>query len=149
MLKSLFVKNAGLTPILKKICQLLHCTRTTHCCLSVLLYIQHLFPNHHRYFCSYLRCFFLVQIHWSYFHRCYFLFPCFFCLSQFCFIFSFRWLFIKLFLPTLTSLKILMLVTKRPYISCANDVEMWVLEEKKFIFVNRVIESYPRPIKAK
>ena len=48
---------------------------------------------------------FLVQIHWSYFHRCYFLFPCFFCLSQFCFIFSFRWLLIKLFLPTLTSLK--------------------------------------------
>ena len=37
-----------------------------------------------------------------------------------------------------------MLVNKRSYISCANDVE------RKFIFVNnRVIESYPRPIKAK
>ena len=43
-----------------------------------------------------------------------------------------------------------MLVNKRPYISCANDVEMWVLEGvKKFVFVNRVIESYSRPIKAK
>ena len=39
-----------------------------------------------------------------------------------------------------------MLVKKRP---CANDIEMWVLEEKKYIFVNRVIESYSRPIKAK
>ena len=27
--------------------------------------------------------------HWSHFHRCYFLFPCFFCRSQFCFIFFF------------------------------------------------------------
>ena len=44
----------------------------------------------------------------------------------------------------------LMLVNKRPYVSCANDVEMWVLEEKKYlIFVNRVIESYSRPLKAK
>ena len=42
-----------------------------------------------------------------------------------------------------------MLVNKRPYISCENGVEMWVLEEKKFIFVNRVIESDSRPIKAK
>ena len=43
-----------------------------------------------------------------------------------------------------------MLVNKRPYISCANDVEMCVLEEKKkFIFVNRVMESYSRPIKVK
>ena len=24
-----------------------------------------------------------------------------------------------------------MLVNKRPYVSCANDVEMWVLEVKK------------------
>ena len=42
-----------------------------------------------------------------------------------------------------------MLVNKRPYISCENGVEMWVLEEKKFIFVNRVIESHSRPIKEK
>ena len=27
-----------------------------------------------------------------------------------------------------------MLVNKRPYISCANDNEMWVLEEKKVHF---------------
>ena len=40
-------------------------------------------------------------------------------------------------------------VNKRSYISCANDNGMWVLEEKKFIFVNRVIEYYSRPIKAK
>ena len=30
------------------------------------------------------------HFHWSHFHWCYFLFPCFFCLSQFCFIFSCR-----------------------------------------------------------
>ena len=41
-----------------------------------------------------------------------------------------------------------MLVNKAPYISCANDVEMLVLEaKKKFVFVNWVIESYSRPIK--
>ena len=40
-----------------------------------------------------------------------------------------------------------MLINKRPYISCLNGVEMWVLEEKKFIFVNRVIESDSRPNK--
>ena len=40
-----------------------------------------------------------------------------------------------------------MLVNKRSYISCANDVEICVLEEKKV--VNRVIESYSRPIKMK
>ena len=40
-----------------------------------------------------------------------------------------------------------MLVNGWPYISCANGVEMWVLEEKKFIFVNRVIESDSRPNK--
>ena len=40
-----------------------------------------------------------------------------------------------------------MLVNKRPYISCANAVEIWVLEEKKV--VNRVTESYSRPIKMK
>ena len=154
------------------------CTYTTHCLLTVLLYIQHL-PHHHCYdseavdrkcsikkgvlrnfakfsgkylcqslffhkitglrpatllkktlaqvfscdFCKiskntfYYRtplmatsdyvnisdvCF-LVQIektsknlnlvshfHWSHFHRCYFLFQCLFCLSQFCFILSCR-----------------------------------------------------------
>ena len=38
MLESLFNRVAGLTTILKNICQrlLLHCTRTTHCYLSVL-----------------------------------------------------------------------------------------------------------------
>ena len=34
--------------------------------------------------------------------------------------------------------------------SCVNCAEMWVLEEKKkFIFVNRFIESHSRPIKTK
>ena len=33
--------------------------------------------------------------------------------------------------------------------TCVNDVEMWVSEEKKFIFVNRVIESHSRPINTK
>ena len=43
-----------------------------------------------------------------------------------------------------------MLINKRPYISRLNGNEMWVLEEKKkFIFVNRVIESHSRPIMAK
>ena len=43
-----------------------------------------------------------------------------------------------------------MLVNKRPYyISWANGVKMWLLKEKKFTFVNRVIESHCRPIKAK
>ena len=43
---SLFLKK------LKNICQrlLLHCTRTTHCYLPVLFYIQHLFPHHHCYY---------------------------------------------------------------------------------------------------
>ena len=52
MLESLLNKVAGLTPILKNICQrlLLHCTHTTHCYLSVLLYIQHLLPHHHCYY---------------------------------------------------------------------------------------------------
>ena len=53
ILESLFNKVAGLTPILKNICQrlLLHYTRTTHSYLSVLLYIQHLFSHHHCYYC--------------------------------------------------------------------------------------------------
>ena len=42
-----------------------------------------------------------------------------------------------------------MVVNKEPYISCVNGVEMRVLVEKKFIFVNRVIKSHSRPIKAK
>ena len=33
--------------------------------------------------------------------------------------------------------------------SCVNGAEMCVLEEKKFIFVNRFRESYSRPIKTK
>ena len=36
-----------------------------------------------------------------------------------------------------------MLVSERRYISCADGVEMWVLEEEKtFIFVNKVMESH-------
>ena len=52
MLESLFNKVAVLAPILKNICQrlLLHCTRTTHCYLSVLLYIQRLLPHHRCYY---------------------------------------------------------------------------------------------------
>ena len=52
MLESLLNKVAGLTPILKNICQrlLLHCTHTTDCYLSVLLYIQHLLPHHYCYY---------------------------------------------------------------------------------------------------
>ena len=53
VLESLFNKVPSLTPILKNICQrlLLHCTRTTHCYLSVLLYIQHFLPHHHCFYC--------------------------------------------------------------------------------------------------
>ena len=49
MLEFLLNKVAGLTPILKNICQrlLLHCTHTTHCYLSVLFYMQYLLPHHH------------------------------------------------------------------------------------------------------
>ena len=45
----------------------------------------------------------------------------------------------------------LMLVNKRPYISCGNGVEMLKCEfwKKKVHFVNRIIESHVRPIKAK
>ena len=39
-----------------------------------------------------------------------------------------------MFLPTLTSLKYVHVVNKRPYISCANNVEMWDLEGKKSSF---------------
>ena len=39
-----------------------------------------------------------------------------------------------------------MLVNKRP---CADDIDMWVLEDKKVYFVDSVIESYSRPIKVK
>ena len=51
VLESLLNKVAGLTAILKNICQrlLLHCTHTSHCYLSVLLYIQYLIPHHHSY----------------------------------------------------------------------------------------------------
>ena len=42
---------------------------------------------------------FAISFHWSHFHQRCFLFPCFFCLSQFCFIFSCRclWELIKSF----------------------------------------------------
>ena len=42
-----------------------------------------------------------------------------------------------------------MLVNKILHVSGANDVEMVSFGKKKFIFVNRVIESYSRIIKAK
>ena len=42
-----------------------------------------------------------------------------------------------------------MLVNKMSYMSCVNGAEMWALEEKKFISVNRFIESHSRPIKTK
>ena len=41
-----------------------------------------------------------------------------------------------------------MLVNKKSSMSCVNGAGMWVLE-KKFIFVNRFIESHSRPIKTK
>ena len=92
MLKSLFNKVAGLTLVLKNICQrlLLHCTHTNHSYLSVLLYIQHLLPHHHCYYCQYLSMFafgsnskgfkeFKPGISFSpkAFHHCYFLFHVF------------------------------------------------------------------------
>ena len=54
MLGSLFNKFAGLTPILKNICQqlLLYCTRITLCYLSYLLYIQHLQKQPPEVFCK-------------------------------------------------------------------------------------------------
>ena len=64
LLKSLLNKVAGLTPILRNICQRLHlhCTHFTQCYLSVLLYVQHL-PHHHCYYseavvrrCSIKKC---------------------------------------------------------------------------------------------
>ena len=42
-----------------------------------------------------------------------------------------------------------MVVNKGSYICCVNGVEMRLLIEKKFIFVNRVIGSHSRPTKAK
>ena len=46
-----------------------------------------------------------------------------------------------------------MLVSKRPYIPCANGIERRKEKSfgriKKFIFVNRIVESHSRPIKAK
>ena len=47
MLESLFNKVSGLTPILKNIYQrlLLHCTRTAHCFLSILLYALFLYKQ--------------------------------------------------------------------------------------------------------
>ena len=100
-LESLFNKVTGLKPILKNICKrlLLHYTRTTHCQLSILLYIQQLLPHHHCYYCntsmfvfgsngkSFKEFKFGISFSLSHFHRCSFPFSCFFCLSQFCFIF--------------------------------------------------------------
>ena len=157
MLKTLFNKFAGLTPILKNICQrlLLYCTRTTRCYVSGLLYIHHLqrvFLEISQKACNFIKKETLVQViccefcensksifptesaakhlrttasapssslslllllispifvsrsnskgfkefesgisfSLSHFHWFYFLFPYFFCLSQFCFFFSCR-----------------------------------------------------------
>ena len=166
LLESLFNKFAGLTPIMKNMCQrlLLHCTRTSRCYSSFLAYIQHLQRQPPEVFCQkkmFLEilqkaCNFIkkdtlaqvfscefcgtsrnmfsaepatehlqatasapssvislllllispmfvfrsnskgfkefepgISFSLSRFHRFYYLFPCFFCLSQFCFIFFF------------------------------------------------------------
>ena len=34
-----------------------------------------------------------------------------------------------------------MLVNKRPYISCANEVEMWVLKEKRVRLYNPILSQ--------
>ena len=75
---SLFNKFAGMTPILKNICQwlLLCCTRTTRCYLSVLLYFQHLQKLPPEVFCkkkvflkiSQKACNFIKKRLW---HRCF------------------------------------------------------------------------------
>ena len=128
MLESLLEKVAGLTLILKIICQriLLHCAHTIHCYLYVLLYIQHLLPHHHCYYCSYLQCLFLVQIQMaskslnlvSHFHWSPFISVIFFSMFflSFSVLFHFflsllikrillSWELLKMFLPPLTSLK--------------------------------------------
>ena len=95
----------------------------------------------------------------SHFHCCYFLFPCSFCLPQFCFIFlvpahkkdSLSSELIKMFLPWLTSLKYVHVSKQKViYMSCVNGC--WNVSfgrNKKFIFVNRFVESHSRPIKTK
>ena len=128
VLESLFNKVAGLTPILKNICQrlLLYCTQTTHCYLPILLYIQHLLPYHHWYYCYYV-CFFFCSNSESFkefksgisfslksLSSVLFSFSMFF--LSFSVLFHFflsllikkillSWEMIKMFLPTLTSLK--------------------------------------------
>ena len=94
-LESLFNKVAGLTPVLKNICQrlLLHYTRTAHCYLSVLLYIQPLLPHHNFYYCNISDVCFWFK--WKKFQRIWYLtfigvIFLFLGLSQFCFIFSCR-----------------------------------------------------------
>ena len=65
--------------------------------------LLHLLPHYHCYYYQYLRCFLFrsnskgfkefesdISFSLSHFHRFYLLFPCFFCLSQFCFLFSCR-----------------------------------------------------------
>ena len=97
MLGSLFNKVAGLTPILKNICQPLplHCTPITHCYLFVLLYDSapssslslllllispmFVFRSNSKGFKEFKSGISFCLFHWGYF-----LFPCFFCLSQFC-----------------------------------------------------------------
>ena len=60
------------------------------------------------------------------------------------------WQFIKIFLPTLTSLKYVHLnKLKAINILCKLRWNVSFGRKKLLIFVNRVIESYSRPIKAK
>ena len=74
------------------------------------------------------------HFHWNHFHWCYFLFPDFFCLSQFYYIFCCRLELIKMFLATLTSWKYVHVSKWMWYVSYANDVEMWALKKKCSFF---------------
>ena len=69
---------------------------------------------------------------------CYFLFPCFLSFSVLFHFFLLllikrillSWDWLKCFCPHWFHENMFMLVNKKPYVSCANDVEMWVLKEK-------------------
>ena len=120
MLEPLFIKFAGLTPVLKNICRLLvlYCTRTTRCYLSVLLYIQ--FVCLYLYVCLSLKFkrFQRIWIRYLIFTKS--LLSVLFAFSMFFLSFSvlfhflmpqlikrilLSWELIKIFLPPLTSLK--------------------------------------------
>ena len=120
MLEPLFIKFAGLTPVLKNICRLLvlYCTRTTRCYLSILLYIQ--FVCLYLYVCLSLKFkrFQRIWIRYLIFTKS--LLSVLFAFSMFFLSFSvlfhflmpqlikrilLSWELIKIFLPPLTSLK--------------------------------------------